>query len=190
MVLMLAITVGGIFVVSAFIGVLTAGLEGKIADLRKGRSKVVERGHTVVLGWSEQVFTVVSELVQANHSNRRSCIAILADKDKVEMEDALRARGRRPRADGRRLPDREPARGRPIWTWSTWPTARSVMVLPPPVEDADIQVIKILPALGNRAPVVVRRSWPRSTIPTTSLRHSWPVDRGRSCRRATTSRCG
>ncbi|WP_344157046.1 CASTOR/POLLUX-related putative ion channel [Kribbella yunnanensis] len=150
MFLMLAITVGGIFVVSAFIGVLTAGLEGKIADLRKGRSKVVERGHTVVLGWSEQVFTVVTELVQANHSKRRSCIAILADKDKVEMEDALRAR----------VPDL----GRTVVVCRTGnplrPTdldlvnlaeARSVMVLPPPVEDADIQVIKVLLALGNRA---------------------------------------
>ncbi|MFF1818490.1 hypothetical protein ACFVWG_14410 [Kribbella sp. NPDC058245] len=150
MFLMLAITVGGIFVVSAFIGVLTAGLEGKIADLRKGRSKVVERGHTVVLGWSEQVFTVVTELVQANHSKRRSCIAILADKDKVEMEDALRARV----GDlGRTVVvcrTGNPLRPADL-DLVNLAEARSVMVLPPPVEDADIQVIKILLALGDRS---------------------------------------
>ncbi|GAA0608269.1 potassium transporter TrkA [Kribbella sandramycini] len=148
--LMLAITVGGIFVVSAFIGVLTTGLEGKIADLRKGRSKVVERGHTVVLGWSEQVFTVVAELVQANHSQRRSCIAILADKDKVEMEDALRARV----GDlGRTVVvcrTGNPLRPADL-DLVNLAEARSVMVLPPPVEDADIQVIKILLALGDRS---------------------------------------
>ncbi|MFB6725591.1 hypothetical protein ACFCV3_35805 [Kribbella sp. NPDC056345] len=150
MFLMLAITVGGIFVVSAFIGVLTAGLEGKIADLRKGRSKVVEHGHTVVLGWSEQVFTVVTELVQANHSKRRSCIAILADKDKVEMEDALRARV----GDlGRTVVvcrTGNPLRPADL-DLVNLAEARSVMVLPPPAGDADIQVIKILLALGDRS---------------------------------------
>jgi hypothetical protein len=70
--LMLAVTIGGIFIVSTLIGVLTTGLEAKIADLRKGHSKIIERNHTVLLGWSDQVFTVVTELVKANRSERRS----------------------------------------------------------------------------------------------------------------------
>jgi hypothetical protein len=44
----------------------------------------------VLLGWSDQVFTVVAELVKANESQRRSCVAILADQDKVDMEEAIR----------------------------------------------------------------------------------------------------
>ena len=40
--LMLAVTIGGIFIVSALIGVLTTGLDNKIAELRKGRSRVIE----------------------------------------------------------------------------------------------------------------------------------------------------
>ncbi len=39
---MLAITLGGIFVVSILIGVLTSGIETKLDELRKGRSFVVE----------------------------------------------------------------------------------------------------------------------------------------------------
>ncbi|NUS00311.1 MAG: potassium transporter TrkA [Kribbellaceae bacterium] len=148
--LMLLITIGGIFVVSAFIGVMTNGLNAKIEDLRKGRSRVVERGHTVVLGWSEQVFTVVAELVQANQSQRRACIAILADKDKVEMEDELRARvgdlGRTVVVCRTGNPLR-PADLELV----NLSAARSVMVLPPATEDADIQVIKVLLALGDRA---------------------------------------
>src|SRR5690606_11082005 len=85
--LMLLATVGGIFIVSSLIGVITTGLEGKIAELRKGRSRVVEHGHTVLLGWSEQVFTVVAELVEANQSKRKSCVAILANRDKVRSEE-------------------------------------------------------------------------------------------------------
>jgi voltage-gated potassium channel Kch len=89
---MLAVTIGGIFVISTLIGVLTAGIEAKLEGLRKGRSRVVETNHTVVLGWTDQVFTIVSELALANANQRKSCVAILADKDKVEMEDELRDR--------------------------------------------------------------------------------------------------
>lgn len=46
----------------------------------------------MILGWSDQVFTVISELVEANQGGRRSCVAILAERDKVDMEDAIRAR--------------------------------------------------------------------------------------------------
>lgn len=89
---MLAITLGGIFVVSILIGVLTSGIESKLEELRKGRSFVVEANHTVILGWSPQIFTIISELVVANSNQPRSCIAILAEKDKVEMEDEIRSK--------------------------------------------------------------------------------------------------
>lgn len=89
---MFAVTIGGIFVVAALVGVITTGLDAKLEDLRKGRSRVVEEGHTVLLGWSEQLFTIISELAEAKESERRPCVAILADRDKVEMEDEIRAR--------------------------------------------------------------------------------------------------
>lgn len=89
---MLAVTIGGIFIISALIGVLTTGLDSRLAALRKGRSQVIERGHTVILGWSEQIFTLVGELIAANANQRKACIVILSERDKVEMEDALRDR--------------------------------------------------------------------------------------------------
>jgi hypothetical protein len=76
--LMLTVTIGGIFIVSALIGVLTTGLEARISELRKGRSPVIARGHTVLLGWSDQVFTIVTELVKANQANRPGCGAAAA----------------------------------------------------------------------------------------------------------------
>lgn len=89
---MLFVTLVGVFVVSTLIGVLTAGVEAKVEDLRKGRSRVIEKDHTVILGWSPQVFTFISELVQANESRKGAAIVILGDHDKVEMEDELRDR--------------------------------------------------------------------------------------------------
>src|SRR5262249_21752734 len=59
---MLAVTFGGIFVVSTLIGILTSGIEAKVEDLRKGRSFVVEENHTLILGWSAHIFTIISEL--------------------------------------------------------------------------------------------------------------------------------
>src|SRR3954454_8540236 len=89
---MLLLTLGGLFIVSALIGVIATGLEEKLVDLRKGRSRVLEDEHTLVLGWSETVFTIISELVIANESRRRPAIVILADEDKVEMEDLIRGK--------------------------------------------------------------------------------------------------
>ncbi|MFN8594860.1 MAG: hypothetical protein U0559_01555 [Anaerolineae bacterium] len=66
---MLLVTVGGIFVISTLIGVMTNSVEDKVESLRKGRSRVLSFGHTVILGWSEQVFTIVSELVTLKKTN-------------------------------------------------------------------------------------------------------------------------
>lgn len=91
-ILMLLVTLGGIFVISALIGALSSGIDARLADMRKGRSRIVEQGHTVILGWSPQVFTIIEELVEANRNQRRPAIAVLADADKVAMEDAIRAK--------------------------------------------------------------------------------------------------
>lgn len=84
------VTLGGIFIISTLIGVLSSGIEGKLEELRKGRSFVIEQEHTLILGWSSKVFTIISELVIAGENQKRPRIVILADKDKVEMEDEVR----------------------------------------------------------------------------------------------------
>jgi voltage-gated potassium channel Kch len=145
---MLFVTIGGIFVVSTLIGVLTAGVEAKLEELRKGRSQVLETGHTLILGWSPQVFTILSELMIANGNQKNARIVILADKDKVEMEDELR--------------DRLETRGRtrvicrsgsPIDMTdieiSSPHAAKSIIVLPPESNDPDSIVIKTILALTN-----------------------------------------
>ena len=89
---MLFVTLGGIFIVSALIGVLSNGLETQMERLRKGRSQVLESNHTLVLGWSAQIFTVLNELMTANENQSNARIVVLSDKDKVEMEDEIRER--------------------------------------------------------------------------------------------------
>ena len=87
---MLWITLGGVFVVSTLIGVLNNGIEANVDELRKGRSRVIEQDHTVILNWSPHIFTILAELIQANANRKNACVVILAERDKVEMEDAIR----------------------------------------------------------------------------------------------------
>ena len=145
---MFVVTLGGVFFVSALIGILNNGLEDKLDDLRKGRSLVLESDHTVILGWSPQIFTIISELVEAN-SNRKqgAVIAILSEQDKVDMEDEIKER----------IPDTKNTRvicrsGSPIDLTDleivSPHAARSIIVLPEGA-DPDTHVIKSVLALTN-----------------------------------------
>ncbi|GHJ43670.1 lipoprotein [Catellatospora sp. TT07R-123] len=147
--LMLVVTIGGIFLVSSLIGVLTTGLDNQITQLRRGRSRVIERGHTVILGWSDQVFTVIAELARANAGRTRSAVVVLADQDKLDMEEQIRTRvgdTGRTRVICR---SGSPLK-RAALDLTSLDTARSVIVLTPPGRDPDIDVIKALLLLNNR----------------------------------------
>ncbi|GAA4080647.1 CASTOR/POLLUX-related putative ion channel [Nonomuraea soli] len=157
MAIMLAGSLGGLFIVSILIGLLSNGMKAKVDRLRRGRSQVVERGHTVVLGWSDQVATIVGELVKAHASQKSSAITILADRDKPTMEEELRER----------LGDTGRTRivcrtGRPTeprdLELMNLGAARSIVVISPEGDDPDAHVMKILLALakrsGNHPPVV------------------------------------
>ena len=145
---MLLVTIGGIFIVSTLIGVLSSGLEAQIDRLRKGRSLVLENDHTVILGWTPQVFTIISELVVANENRKGgAAIVVMADQDKVQMEDAIRER----------IPDTKNTNvicrsGSPIDLTDieivSPHTARSIVVLPEG-SDPDTHVIKSVLALTN-----------------------------------------
>jgi voltage-gated potassium channel Kch len=145
---MLLVTLGGLFVISALIGIINTGIQGRLAELRKGRSRVIETEHTVILGWNQQVFTILAELIGANANQRGRSVVVLADRDKVEMDDEIRAR----------IPD---TRGTKIVCRSGSPVdldeidiagiqrSRSVIVLAPEVDEPDIEVIKTILAITN-----------------------------------------
>ena len=90
--LALVTTLAGIFLAGSLIGLIANAVDQKVEDLRRGRSAVVEVGHTVILGWSPQVPRIIGELVIANESQRSAAVVVLARTDKTEMEDELRDR--------------------------------------------------------------------------------------------------
>jgi voltage-gated potassium channel Kch len=147
--LMLSVTVGGIFIVSLLISVLSSGMQGKLEELRKGRSFVVEENHTLILGWSSRIFLIISELAIANENQKRPRVVVLADRDKVEMEEEIRAK----------VADTKNTRvvcrsGNPIDLVDLEivnpHAARSIIILSPEeTENADAQVIKMILAITN-----------------------------------------
>lgn len=148
-VLMFLVTIGGIFIVSLLISVLSSGLQTKLEELRKGRSFVVETNHTLILGWSSRIFLIISELVIANENQKNPRIVILADRDKVEMEDEIRAKV--PNTKNTRVVCRS---GNPIdlddLEIVNPHAAKSIIILSPDdSEDADSQVIKMILAMTN-----------------------------------------
>ncbi|MFB7253432.1 CASTOR/POLLUX-related putative ion channel [Streptomyces nojiriensis] len=150
-----ALALVALLFVSTLVGLITTGINRRIALLRRGHSTVLESGHTVLLGWSDQIFPVVGELVAANANQRRSAIAVLAPKDKVEMEEEIAASVAGTAAgtgttriicrNGRTTDPAELARVSPR-------TAKAVLVLPPEGDTGDAQVVKTLLALDAAVP--------------------------------------
>jgi len=145
---MLFVTFGGIFVVSTLIGLLSSGIDTKLEDLRKGRSRVIETDHIVILGWSLQVFTLISELALANANRPDTCIVVLSEEDKMQMDIALaETLGKLPRI---RLVCRtgSPSSMADLGMVSIQ-TARSIIILSPHNQRADTQLVKTLLAITN-----------------------------------------
>lgn len=147
-IIMLFVTIGGILIVSTLIGVLSNGISNKLDELRKGHSFVVEKGHTLILGWSEKIVPIISELIIANANLKKPRIVILANRDKVEMEDEIRTR----------IPDcrntKIICRNGSVIDLSDLEIvnpheARSIIILAENEADPDIHVIKTILALTN-----------------------------------------
>ena len=86
------ITIGGMLIFALMIGIVSDTISERMDEMNKGMSRVMESGHTLVLGWSDKTIPTVLELVNAFESEGGGVIVILADEDKQEMEEVVRER--------------------------------------------------------------------------------------------------
>ena len=77
-VVMLTVTLIGISIAAVLIGLIASGIEQRIDELRRGRSPVLETDHTLILGFSPRIYTIVSELCIANENRTKPRIVVLA----------------------------------------------------------------------------------------------------------------
>ncbi|MFE6709722.1 NAD-binding lipoprotein [Streptomyces sp. NPDC057695] len=161
--------------VSTLVGLVTTAITDRLTELQRGQSTVVERGHSLVLGWSEQTPTLVAELLAAHAQRRNTAVVVLADRDKLDMERELRpllaaAGGRRVRLLCRRGRPADPAALARVSPGA----AAAIVVLPPDTPEADTQVVKTLLALravvgDTRAVRVVAAVRQTRNVPTARL---------------------
>ncbi|HEY0133858.1 MAG TPA: hypothetical protein VGB85_07255, partial [Nannocystis sp.] len=57
--LMMIATIAGIILIGSLVASLVASVTQRFHELRRGHSRVIEEGHTLVLGWSRQIFTII-----------------------------------------------------------------------------------------------------------------------------------
>ncbi len=149
----------GVIIFSTLIATLTTALNQAIRTLKRGHSRVLEAGHTLILGWTHRVPEILKELVMANETDDDSVVVILSEEDKEWMDEYLRTHFR----------DRGNLR---VVTRSGMPAspenlshvcvaeAKSVIVLSSCAENAgeeqqlrsDARAIKIMLALESAAP--------------------------------------
>lgn len=89
LIMMSLATICGLFVTSILIGIITTGFENKLESLKKGTSVVQVSGQTTIIGFNNNIYTLLTELIEANRSKKKSYIVVLGDIPKEEMEDAI-----------------------------------------------------------------------------------------------------
>ena len=80
----------GLVLFSSMVAFITSIFEAKLAELRRGRSLVLEKDHTLILGFGDRIIEIIRELIEANESEPDAAIVILAEDDKESMDNMIR----------------------------------------------------------------------------------------------------
>ncbi|XP_044500118.1 ion channel CASTOR-like isoform X1 [Mangifera indica] len=81
-----SISFGGMLIFAMMLGLVSDAISEKFDSLRKGRSEVVEQNHTLILGWSDKLGSLLNQLAIANESLGGGMVVVMAERDKEEME--------------------------------------------------------------------------------------------------------
>lgn len=86
------VTAAGMILTGTLIGIINSAVSKKLEDLRKGRSQIIEEDHTVILGFDDDIYCLLDEIIMSNEHKDRGCVVIIANRDKEEMEQLLKNR--------------------------------------------------------------------------------------------------
>ena len=80
----------------ALTGSVTGFIVGAITRtfdrLRKGKSAIIDSGHTLILGWSNRIYPILKELAVANQNVSKAKVVIFSEQTRDFMEDEIEAR--------------------------------------------------------------------------------------------------
>ncbi|PHT48842.1 hypothetical protein CQW23_13050 [Capsicum baccatum] len=81
-----SVSFGGMLIFAMMLGLVSDAISEKFDSLRKGRSEVLEKNHTLILGWSDKLGSLLNQLAIANESLGGGTVVVMAERDKEEME--------------------------------------------------------------------------------------------------------
>ncbi|CAF1207385.1 unnamed protein product [Rotaria sp. Silwood1] len=138
----------GLVIVAVLIGTIVTFMDEKLNELRKGRTTVIEKNHTIILGWSPKIFDIINELIIANENQRNPSIVILTSKDNSEVQYMIKDKINNSR--NTRIIYRN---GNPMSINSlnklSLNQARSIIILAPEINNPDVRMIKTILAIRN-----------------------------------------
>eukprot|EP00940_MAST-03C_sp_MAST-3C-sp2_P000336 g336.t1 len=85
----LFMTIAGMMVFGFLIGIIEDLLSDYVDNLKEGKSRVVESGHTLILGLSDKTIPMILEIVEANASEGGGTIVVLAEMEKEAIEECI-----------------------------------------------------------------------------------------------------
>lgn len=147
---MLIVTVAGIFLAATIIGLISSAIDNRVEALRRGRSLVVEREHTLLIGDSDKLPAVIAELVEANASRRDRAIVVMTAEDTVEVSESLH--GAVPNMGTSRLVVRSGVPTRLSELVQVNPQGASSAIVLKPRDGNDAHVVKVVLALAQCVP--------------------------------------
>ncbi|MBO4818676.1 MAG: hypothetical protein J5528_00935, partial [Firmicutes bacterium] len=79
----------GMVFTGMLVGIFSSTMRGKIVALQKENPEVIESGHVVILGFQVGEYALLSEMISAAGSLKRT-IVVVENMDREEMEQAIR----------------------------------------------------------------------------------------------------
>jgi len=89
--IVLLVTFLGMAFTGTIVGIINNAMTEKLDELKKGHSQIIEKGHVVIIGFDENVYTLLSEMEESNLNwtgNRK--IVVVDDMPKEEMEHLVK----------------------------------------------------------------------------------------------------
>lgn len=82
----------GLTVMGSIFAFRTVALNNTMARLKAAPSPILDKGHTLILGWSPRIFTILKELAVANQNVRKPLVVVFANVDRAVMDAEIAKR--------------------------------------------------------------------------------------------------
>ena len=84
------LVLSGMLFFALLVGLIGESIEEKLEDLKQGRNRVIESGHTLVLGWSDKFIPLAQEIAKSKASEGGGVLVVLSGAhEKAWMDETV-----------------------------------------------------------------------------------------------------